>query len=54
MRGVKVDPERFGLVDVFWAGEQQPTLVFLPGESHGQKSVMGYGPWGHKESYVTE
>ena len=22
---------------------------FLPGESHGQRSLVGYGPWGHKE-----
>ena len=27
-----------------------PTLVFLPGESHGQSSLAGYNPWGRKES----
>ena len=27
----------------------QPTPVFLPGESHGQRSLEGYGPWGHNE-----
>ena len=32
----------------------QPTLVFLPGESHGQRSLVGYSPWGHKESDTTE
>ena len=32
----------------------QPTPVFLPGESHGQKSLVGYDPWGCKESAVTE
>ena len=32
----------------------QPTPVFLPGESHGQRSLMGYCPWGHKESDRTE
>ena len=26
----------------------QPTLVFLPGESLGQRSLVGYSPWGHK------
>ena len=26
----------------------QPTLVFLPGESYGQKSLVGYSPWHHK------
>ena len=28
--------------------------VFLPGESHGQMSLVGYGPQGHKESETTE
>ena len=28
----------------------QPTPVFLPGKSHGQRSLVGYSPWGHKES----
>ena len=32
----------------------QPTLVFLPGESHGQRSLAGYSSWGHKESDTTE
>ena len=32
----------------------QPTPVFLPGESHGQKSLAGYGPWDHKELDTTE
>ena len=27
----------------------QPTPVFPPGESHGQRSLTGYSPWGHKE-----
>ena len=30
------------------------TLVFLPGESHGQKSLAGYSPWGCKGSNMTE
>ena len=29
----------------------QPTLVVFPGKSHGQRSLVGYSPWGHKESY---
>ena len=37
-----------------WRKEWQPTAVFLPGESHGQRSLAGYGPWGHKESDMTE
>ena len=31
-----------------WRREWQPTPVFLPGEIHGQKSLMGYSPGGHK------
>jgi len=34
------------------AGE--PTPVLLPGESHGQRSLVGYSPWGHTESDLTE
>ena len=37
-----------------WRGNWQPTPVFLPGESHGQSSLAGYSPWGHKESDMTE
>ena len=32
----------------------QPIPVFLPGESHGQRSLVGYSPWGCKESDTTE
>ena len=35
-------------------GVWQPTVVFLPGESHGQRSLESYRPWGHKESDTTE
>ena len=31
-----------------------PTPVFLPGESHGQRSLVGYSPWTLKESNTTE
>ena len=31
-----------------------PTPVFLPGESHGQRSLAGYSPWGHKELDTNE
>ena len=33
---------------------KQPTPVFLSGEFHGQRSLAGYSPWGHKESDTTE
>ena len=35
-------------------GGWQPTPVFLPGESHGQRSLAGYSPQGCKESDTTE
>ena len=37
-----------------WRRKRQPTSVFLPGESHGQRNLAGYSPWGHKESDTTE
>ena len=37
-----------------WIRKGQPTPVFLPRESHGQKSQVGYSPWGCKESDTTE
>ena len=33
-----------------WRKKCQHTPVFLPGESHGQRSLTGYSPWGHRES----
>ena len=37
-----------------WRREWLPTPVFLPGESHGWRSLEGYSAWGHKESDTTE
>ena len=37
-----------------WRRAWQPTPVFLPGESHGQRSLAGYSPWGHKDWDMTE
>ena len=34
--------------------EWQPTPVPLPGKSNGQRSLLGYSPWGRKESDATE
>ena len=39
---------------ISWKRAWQSILVFLPGESQGQRSLVGYSPWGHKESDVTE
>ena len=37
-----------------WRGPWQPAPVFLPGESHGQRSLVGYSPWSCKELDMTE
>ena len=37
-----------------WRRKWQPSPVFLPEESHGQKSLEGYSPWGCKELDMTE
>ena len=37
-----------------WRRAWQPTPVFLPGESHGQRSLVGHSPHGHQESDMTE
>ena len=36
-----------------WKRKWQPVSVFLPGGSHGQRSLAGYSPWGHKELDTT-
>ena len=33
---------------------EKEMAVFLPGKSHGERSLAGYRPWGHKESDMTE
>ena len=37
-----------------WRRKWLPTPVFLLGKSHGQRSLVGYSPWGRKESVMTE
>ena len=37
-----------------WRRAWQPAPVFLPGESHGQRSLADYSPWGHTELDMTE
>ena len=36
------------VVKIPWRRKWQPTPVFLPGKSHGQRSLVGYSPWGQK------
>ena len=37
-----------------WRRKKQPNLIFLPGKSHGQRSLVGSSPWGCKELDMTE
>ena len=37
-----------------WRRKWKPSPVFLPGKPHGQKSLAGYCPWGHKESWLSD
>ena len=43
-----------GLERFPWRRVQQPTPVFLPGKFPGQRSLVDYSPWGHKESDTSE
>ena len=51
-------PKRFGFSPLVgkipWRMAQKPTPVFLPEESHRQRNLVGYSPWGHTESDTTE
>ena len=33
---------------ILWRRKRQPTLLFLPEKSHGQRSLAGYNPWGRQ------
>ena len=39
---------------ILWRRKRQPTPVFLPGEFHAQRRLVGYNPRGHGESEMTE
>ena len=41
-------------VDIHWRRQWHPTPVLLPGESHGQRSLEGFSPWGRWGSDTTE
>ena len=43
-----------GSREILWRRKWPPTPVLLPGESHGQRSMVGYSPRGRKESDTTE
>ena len=46
MQETRVDP---WIGKIPWRRKWQPSPVFLPGKSHGERSLAGYSPWGHKE-----
>ena len=41
-------------ISAAWRRKRQPTPVFMLGKSHGPRSLVGYNPWGRKESDMTE
>ena len=47
------NPPAMQVGKIHWRREWPPTPVFFPGESHGQRSMAGYNPWGCKESNRT-
>ena len=51
MRETRFDP---WVGKIRWRRKWQSTPILLPGKSHGQRSLVGYSPWGHKESNTTE
>ena len=44
------DPGSISLGKFPWRREWLSTPLFVPGEFHGQRSLAGYSPWGHKEA----
>ena len=38
-----------GVGKIPWRRKWLPAAVFMPGKTHGQRSLLGYSPWGHKE-----
>jgi len=55
-RSVSSTPEEFNssVGKIPWRRKWQPTPVFLPRESHGQKSLVGYSIWNRKELDTTQ
>ena len=55
VRDVETKRHRFDprVGEIPWRRAWQPTPVFLPGETHGQRSLAGYSSWGHTESDTT-
>ena len=54
MQGTKETQDQSLVGKIPWRKEWQSIPVFLSGESHVQRSLVGYSPWGHKETDMTE
>ena len=52
--GLPADTKICGCSSLLYKLTWQPTPVFLPGKFHGQRSLVGYSPWGRKESDMPE
>ena len=56
----KKNPQRlyseqlYAYTHTYWRRQWHRTPVLLPGKSHGRRSLVGYSPWGHEESDMTE
>ena len=53
-KGQQMHVKVFSITIISWRREWLPTPVFLPGESHGERSLAGYSPYGCKELDMTE
>ena len=54
LRAVWTRPFPLSTSDFLFQGKWQPIPVFLTGKSYGQRSLMAYSPWDHRESDTTE
>ena len=52
--GILPNPWETWVWKILWKREKLPTSVFWPEEFHGQRSLAGYSPWGHKELDIAE
>ena len=48
------DVEATYILAILWRRQWHPTPVLLPGKSHGQRSLVGYSPWGREELNTTD
>ena len=51
---IQKEKHQYSILTHIWRRQWHPTPVFLPGKSHGWRSLVGCSPWGRKESDTTE